>query len=642
LSKKVNPGKRRTQRSPESYRIVWKHGLIILLVALAFRGAYLFEASRRPDFNLFYMDEEYHLEWARSLVSGVWEPPYAQLKDAPYFRAPLYPHFLAGLLALFGGSTLAVRVVQIILGSISCVLAYGLATKVFGQRTGLVTGLLCSCYWVLAYFDTQLLLPVLLVFLLLAGMLVAFIAAERKSLLIAGLAGLGFGLYAVTRPNILVFFPFLAWWAISLRKHQPASVKRWFAVLLVAGMILPPVVVTLRNRIVGKDWVVIASQGGVNFYIGNNPRSNGMEAVVPDTRQTWWGGYEDTRAIAEKAAGHPLTPSEVSDYWFGEALHFIRSNPVRWARLMLRKAGAFIGDTELPNNEPYEAYRREFVSLRSIPLGFGIVFGLFLVSLPFQLGIGKRSRMAGEAGGAIRSGFIALMLVLVVVYSATVIAFFVTGRYRVPLVPLFAMGAAVTLIAVYDLVRSRSFLRAFGALAVAVLLIAALRTDYLGARRATRGFAALSMAQDRLDTGDADSAIAALEKIRREGSVDAPEVYITLARAYVGRGSPQDRDAAFRVAEEGLGRYPAEAELLWYSAVGYASQRNWPMVLRRIATFTSLEPENMRAIYLGFTAALETGDTETARSYLAKAVAADPAHALIPEMRNRLGVVTSP
>jgi 4-amino-4-deoxy-L-arabinose transferase-like glycosyltransferase len=637
LKKREKGGKPGPTRSRESYQPLWKHALIIFLVALAFRGAYLFEASRRPDFNLFYMDEEYHLEWAKGLATGVWNPPYDQIRDAPYFRAPLYPYFLAGLLRLSGGNTAVVRVIQIILGSLSCILAYMLATCLFGRRAGLVTGVLCSCYWVLAYFDTQLLLPVLLVFLLLAGMLAAFVAARSGSLPLAGLAGLAFGLYSVTRPNIVVFFPFLVWWTLSLRKRQQAGARRWFAVLLLIGMIVPPAVATIRNRVVGKNWVFIASQGGVNFYIGNNPQSDGMQAVVPGTRQTWWGGYEDTKAIAEKAAGRALKPSEVSDYWLRRAFEYIRDDPLDWARLTLRKIGAFVGDVELPNNEPYDAYRREFISLRAVPLGFALLFGLFLVSLPFQARIRKQARSEKGQGAAIRGGFITLTLVLAATYTLTVIAFFVTGRYRVPLIPFFAMGASVTAIGVYDLLVQRAFLKALATTAIAAAVVAALHTDYLGARRATQGFTALTMAQDHLDTGDVGGAITALEKIRREGSVRAAEVYLTLARAYIQRGSPQDRDAAFMVAEEGLKAYPTEPELLWYSAVGYASRQDWPMVKRRIASLLDLEPQNMRGIYLGFTAALETGDTTSAQGYLDRAIATQATDPLVGEMQDRLG-----
>jgi 4-amino-4-deoxy-L-arabinose transferase-like glycosyltransferase len=534
-----------------------------------------------------------------------------------------------------------VRIVQISLGSVSCVLAYGLAARLFGQRVGLVAGLLCSLYWVLAYFDTQLLLPVLLVFLVLAGMFAALIAAERRSTLLAGLAGLALGLYSITRPNIVVFFPLLVWWAVSLARREAARVSRWFVVLLIAGLVLPPALVTLRNRVVGDDWVVIASQGGVNFYIGNNPQSNGMQAVVPGTRQTWWGGYEDTKAIAEEAAGRSLTPSEISDYWFGRAFGYIRDDPAGWIRLTLRKVGAYVGNIELPNNEPYESYRSEFVSLRSVPLGFGLLFGLFLVSLPVQLRFRRKAVVDKGPGGRIRGEFVLLVLALVSVYSLTVIAFFVTGRYRVPMLPFFALGASVALVAIYDLLRKRAFARAAVMIAAAVGIIILLGIDYLGIRRATGGFAALTMAQDRLDTGDVEGAITALERIRREGSVRAPEVHVTLARAYLARGTSEGADAAFRVAENALSEYPDEPELLWYSAAGYAVRRDWNMVRQRITHFLDLEPTHMRALHLGFTASLGLGDSESARGYLDRALAVDPADPMVVDMQKRLDGLSS-
>ena len=138
-------------------------------------------------------------------------------------------------------------------------------------------------------FDTQFLLPVLLVLLLVLGMLLAFMAAEGRSVLLAGLSGLSLGLYSITRPNILVFFPVVIWWAFKTAKRMGAASGRRFATILVLGLMLPPLAATVRNRVVADDLVLIASQGGVNFYIGNNPQSNGMQAVVPGTRATWSG-----------------------------------------------------------------------------------------------------------------------------------------------------------------------------------------------------------------------------------------------------------------------------------------------------------------------------------------------------------------
>jgi hypothetical protein len=64
------------QAKPGSnYALSLRHMLVVFGVALFSRALYLFEASLHPDFNLFSMDQQYNLEWARALASGIWQPP---------------------------------------------------------------------------------------------------------------------------------------------------------------------------------------------------------------------------------------------------------------------------------------------------------------------------------------------------------------------------------------------------------------------------------------------------------------------------------------------------------------------------------------------------------------------------------------
>lgn len=617
----------------------WRYGLLIFLLALSFRGLYLFEASQQPGFDLFYMDEEYNLEWGKSIASGDWSPPYDRLRDAPYFRAPLYSYFLAGLFTLFGESMLLARIVQIIMGSVSCALAYGVGAKCFGQRVGVATGVLCSIYWVLVYFDGEFLLPVLLVFLILLGVLLVFIAVERRSAGLAGLAGLLLGLYAITRPNILLFFPFAIWWSIRLTKSMRAKTAVWFVILLALGCVLPPALATVRNGVVADDWVIVSSQGGVNFYIGNNPKSDGMEAIVPGTRHTWRGGYEDAIAIAEKAVGHPLKSSEVSNYWFVRAFSYIREQPGHWLRLTLRKVIAFVNGVEIPNNEPYEARRQNYWTLRSIPLSFGILFGLFVVSLPLMMSTRHFFRPEKVALGELQRSFISLILQFMLVYALTVIAFFVTGRYRVPLLPFIAMGATVTILKAVDLVRARRVVPAIVIAVISAILVAALSIDYLDVREATRGSVQFAEALVQLGTGDLDGAISGLEAIRKRKSVCLPEVYKSLGCAYFRRDLPGDRQAVLNVAEEGLSYYPDEPELLWYAAVGHMFGQNWKHARERIERFLIHKPNDIRGLHLAFLNAIALGKTQEASQYLSRAEAVDRQHPLVVEMRQWLGTV---
>ena len=613
-----------------SSRTIWRSALLIFVVAIVLRAAFLLEASTKPAFSLVYMDPEYNLEWARGMVTGVWNPPYDTLREGPFFRAPLYSMFLATIWRIFGENPWIFRSIQAILGSFSCVLAFFLAKRLYNHRIGVITGLLCATYWVLIYFDSQFLLPVLLVFLALAGFLSLSFSLERQNLALGALSGLFFGLFAITRPNILLFFPFLALWGLWA---WPGTLKKriFFAFWLSLTAGLPPLAATVYNGVAGGDWVLVASQGGVNFYIGNNPQSNGMQAVVPGTRASWWGGREDTVAIAEQAAGRPLKPSEVSNFWYAKSWDYIRSQPAHWLKLTFRKTAALIGDTEIPNNAPYQARRAEFFTLSALPLGFAAIFSLFLAS--FRWILPKKSTV--DPQNPFRS-LILLILTFLATYSASIIAFFVTGRYRVALVPFIAMGAAVGVSRGWDLLRQRHW-RPFGVFfAVFLLFFALLKPDFFKIKAQTAEFARLTIAQDHMQLGEWDQAIAQLNHIRQRRHLRAVEIYISLVRAHLQRQAPGDSHAILPIAEEGLQFYPMDAELLWVAAVGRTQLADWPQARHWIERHLALEPGNIRALHLACLAATKQNRPADARSALLRAQALDPAHPAIPDMQKML------
>jgi len=618
----------------------WRPALLVFVLALVVRLVYLREAYRFADFGLFYLDEEYHLEWAKALASGVWSPPYDALRGAAFFRAPLYPYLLAGFFKLLGPSLLLARVAQALVGSVSCVLSYAVSGRVFGRTVGLVTGVICSFYWVLVYHDGEFLLPNLLVFLVLSGFLLAFLAAERRSVRLASLSGLAFGLFSITRPNILAFFPVAAWWMAAATRGATRRRGAILVALFSLGCLLPPAAVTVRNRVVAGDWVIVASQGGVNFYIGNNAVSSGTQAVVPGTRETWWGGYEDTVEIAERETGRRLKASEVSDYWLRRGLAYIRDEPGDWLRLTGRKIVALIGDPEVANNEPYESRRGRFWSLRIVPLSFGVLLGLFLASLPLMFrataATAARGGPAAKDGAALRRKFVILILAFLVVYGATIVAFFVTGRYRVPLVPFIATGAALALVTPFRLVRERRWTRAVALGLSALALIGVLRVDFLSVRRSAEGFAGFTEALDRLDIGDAGGAISMLEAIRAARSVHAPELYKSLIRAYIKRDAPGDRALILTTAEEGIDSYPDDAELLWYSSVGNFEASRLDAALDRVNRYLARKPEDVKALALAVGIALARGDEALAHTFFTRAERVDPQHPLVVGLRDRM------
>ncbi|MBD3236952.1 MAG: tetratricopeptide repeat protein [Candidatus Eisenbacteria bacterium] len=470
------PDRKRSSKRTSPRRTLWLAGGLVFALAFLLRLIYVLQARANPQFDAPLMDPGYHDQWAWSWARGAWEA------EGPFFRAPLYPLFLGTIYAIAGHDFLVPRIVQALLGSLSCALVMLIGARLFSRAVGIVAGIGAAFSWILIYFDNELLIPVLFVLLtlgffytlvrLLEGWLwsppgvrsAAQDAGRRgagppspapssatasgsrtphggpprdgRTMLWAALSGALFGLAAIARPNILIFLPALAWAFLrGLRRGLPPAAVGLCVVLA----LLPIGVVTLHNATAGDDLVLIASQGGVNFYIGNNPQSDGRTAIVPGTRADWWGGRFDTIKIAEEASGRELKESEVSAYWFGRGVDFILTRPLQWLGLMLRKLQLFWSAPEIGNNSSIY-HLRSYAPIMRLPLlGFGITAPLALAGIYLAL----RRRNTEASGRRVRA---ALPLLFVLLYMAGVIAFFVCARYRVPVLPFLLLFAAFALV----------------------------------------------------------------------------------------------------------------------------------------------------------------------------------------------------
>jgi len=400
----------------------------IVLFALTLRLIYVGQLRSSPDFDHPAMDALYHDQWAQAIATG------ERFVEGAYFRAPLYPAFLGLIYTVCGHDYLAPRLAQAVLGALSCGLLYLVGRLVFARWVAGVAGLAAGSYWILIYLDGELLIPPLIVFLDLLLILCLLQAYRRPAAWLFALAGVLLGLSAIARPNILLFGPGIVAWLLWLHRRQLAR-GLFYSAITTAGCLLVVLPITVRNWIVGRDLVLIASQGGVNFYIGNNPESDGCTAVVPGTPGDWWGGYYATIARAEQAAGRKLKPSEVSDYYYNEAFKFIREQPARFVGLMLLKVRLFWSWWEFSNNKGVYFWTEQFTPImKFLPLGFGVVGPLGLLGL--ALCWRRRAELFPLWG-------------FILIYMVSIVIFFCTERYRVPVLPLlillavFAVGTLV-------------------------------------------------------------------------------------------------------------------------------------------------------------------------------------------------------
>ncbi|KKM70123.1 hypothetical protein LCGC14_1443880, partial [marine sediment metagenome] len=158
----------------------------ILLLGLIVRGCYLSEIVENPDFEHPGVDAGFHDYWARALATGEWTPPEGlpdpQIRTTPFFRPPGYPYFLGLIYRLTGGSHLAARLVQMVLGLINCLLAALIARRWFGRMAGMIAAVAMAGYWGFVYFEGELHAVVLLITLLLAAIYLLGLWAEKLRL----------------------------------------------------------------------------------------------------------------------------------------------------------------------------------------------------------------------------------------------------------------------------------------------------------------------------------------------------------------------------------------------------------------------------------------------------------------------------
>jgi tetratricopeptide (TPR) repeat protein len=534
--------------------------------------------------------------WAQRFAGGDW------LGQEVFYQAPLYPYFLGVIYAIAGRQLLLVRVVQIVIGSASCALLALAVARLFsrpvdprpphqaadGRRAGIVAGLMLALYAPAIFFDGLLQKSVLDVFFVcLALWLIARITtdnaepaalAEQRtslrslrslqslrlppSLWLA--LGLTMGGLALTRENALVLIAVILVWAIvgAPPRRTTNSERLPRAALFLAGLAIVLVPVAARNASVGGGFFITTSQFGPNFYIGNNPSSDGTYQSLRFGRGAPEYERQDATDLAERTIGRTLSPAEVSSFWTDKALDFITTQPGRWLRLMARKLALLWNATEMLDTESQEAHAEW-----SWPLRFGGVIGHFGVLVPLAvLGVivtwPMRSRLWVLYG-------------LTVAYAASVLVFYVFARYRYPLVPLlivFAAGGIVRFSAAW-LKQPR--------LLVPVVLVAILAnwpllsTTLMRAVTETNLAVALQ-AEGRLDeaTGHYQRAIALqpdyapaynnlATALRAKGRLDEAiatyqraltlrpeygEAHYNLANALTDAGRPQEAAAHFRIA----------------------------------------------------------------------------------------------
>ena len=381
------------------------------------------------------IDERSYVEWGRAVAAG------DLVGQKVFYQDPLYPYFLGVCFALSNGSLLFARLVQALLGVVTVYLLFLLGCRLFGRREGYLSALIMALYGA-AYFYTVILIKAsLTVALSAAACLLAAMAVDSGKLRHFLGLGLLLGLLVLLRGNFLALIPVALIWALAAGQALPPRKRLVQALLLLAGIGLPLAPVTVRNYLVGGEFVLTTSQGGPNFYIGNSPYANGTYPGIPFVRFDPRYEGADFKAEAERRAGRPLSPAQVSRFWFRQSAAFIRQQPAAALRLLGHKARLMFNAHEIPDNYHFRFMRTHFIPALWLALiGYGMLLGPALAGMAFSAGRDPR---------------IWFLILFGAVYALSVIAFFVVSRYRMPLVPVLAVFSAHFMVRVLEAVKQR-------------------------------------------------------------------------------------------------------------------------------------------------------------------------------------------
>jgi len=418
----------------------------LFFVALTLRCVVLYQLVDSPfTINLIIDAAKYALD-ASNVLTG----QDSEFLTRPFWQAPGYTFFLMGAYRIFGlGNNLAVRLVQADIDSCSCLVLVSLALALGATwPVALAAGFLLAVYAPQIFFVNEMAIPVPFVFLTLVALRLVLLgtASRRTGHVLA--AGLVLGAAGIFRPNVFVLaLPCLAW---MVREVRPAGRPELLRVtgLFVVGIGLAVAPVTLHNYRTGGEFILVSHNGGVNLFVGNNP----------DWKKTFNSrpgpAWEHIVMLPESERRAAIGPSAggASGMMVGRVAAYAWQRPGDFLRGMVDKTLLFVHHRELRRNTDIEycwAYS-PLLRLGVLPT-FGLLGPFALLGMVF---VGRR-------------GAWWFPLSCSVLYAASIIVFFVCGRYRLPVIPFACLFAVL---GVVDMVEHRRDAVALGR-RVAVLVL---------------------------------------------------------------------------------------------------------------------------------------------------------------------------
>jgi Tfp pilus assembly protein PilF/asparagine N-glycosylation enzyme membrane subunit Stt3 len=419
------------QTKTEDVESLAKRSLLIFCaifsLALTVRFIYLYESSANPSFQAPIVDSDFYDEIAREFAAGkgigrrfFWQPFF-------------YPFFLAVVYFFSGNSIIVAKIIQMLLGSLTCALNYILGEKIFNRQTGIIAGLITVFYGPMIFYESELLATGWAALWSLVLVLFFLKTKETDKMWHWFILGLFSAMSIITRPT---FFPFVIAGFIWLRfkiSHSSSIANRFGAALF--GILLVAVPVGTVSKQAVDRFSILPTSGGINLYIGNNPDYCRTLMIRPG---------EEWREFVQLPSQYNVRGLWEHDKFFKRrVMEYVKSQPFDFIKGLGRKTLEFVCSREIPRNVSIYMFGRWSRLLGLLTWkadGFGFPFGLIFPLMVLGVIFNYKHIPAP-------------VFLFIVLYPLSIILVFVTSRYRVPVVPIFSILAAAGLVSIVERIR---------------------------------------------------------------------------------------------------------------------------------------------------------------------------------------------
>ncbi len=415
----------------EASRLFDRHSgifvVFLLCLGLALRLVGLWALKNSIYFDYLLWDEKVYHVWAKKIASGTFS------SSAVYEFSPLPAYVFAFIYRCFSADAFYIRLLNVFLGTLTCLLIYVLGKEIAGKRVGFFSCLVAVLYKPFIFYSIVPLKTALSVFLfsLFAYFLVLSLNRKRSGYLF--ILGIIAGLMLNVRGNFIVIIPLVVLLiTINLWEKGFTPKPVFLSILLyAAGVLLAITPFLVRNYMVSGKMVVATSQAGFNLYIGNN-LNNKVPYYRPvpfATPSPFKQGIQFT-IEASRRSHTKLTADEASSYWTGEVIKTGIAQPVAFIFKLVQKTLVLFNQFEAGDHY-HIGFISTFVPFFKYPfLGLGLILPLGMAGILLVL------RQNNNAFA---------LLAIFCFYGLTLVAFFCNTRYRLPMVIILIPYAVIGL-----------------------------------------------------------------------------------------------------------------------------------------------------------------------------------------------------